>query len=102
MTSRRTTRPAERAETARQAIRRALEGREATARELSAVVGAPEKEIVAHLDSLARSREVSLVVAPAACIGCGFRFAKRERAARPSRCPRCRGERITPPRFSLP
>jgi hypothetical protein len=32
-------------------------------------------------------------------VACGFEFKERERAKRPSRCPRCSSERLTKPRF---
>jgi predicted Zn-ribbon and HTH transcriptional regulator len=56
-----------------------------------------------HLERSARRGAARLRVEPARCTGCGFVF--RDRAARhlhpPSRCPRCKGERIVGPRFSL-
>lgn len=45
--------------------------------------------------------EVRLEVEAATCRKCGFVFAKRERPDRPGRCPVCRGESISEPRFSI-
>jgi predicted Zn-ribbon and HTH transcriptional regulator len=74
------------------------------AKEISANAGLPEKEVYAHLEhirrSLLRQRE-RLVMQPPVCRKCGFVFAKRERLGKPGRCPRCRGESISPPLFSI-
>ncbi len=42
-----------------------------------------------------------LEVYPPYCANCGFIFTKRERLKKPSRCPRCKSERIVPPRFII-
>jgi predicted Zn-ribbon and HTH transcriptional regulator len=97
--------PKERGETARQALRGALRGELLTTKELSARTSISEREVSEHLMHLEKSlaREGSaLIVEHAACAACGFRFTKRERMARPSRCPRCKSERIHPPRYGLP
>lgn len=96
--------PRERGETVRQALRAALERDDWTARDLSAEVSVREREVIAHLEHLARSlpREgAALVVEPARCLACGFAFRKRDRLAAPGRCPKCRSERIEPPRFHV-
>jgi predicted Zn-ribbon and HTH transcriptional regulator len=90
--------------TIREALRRALVEGPLTARDLSARVGIPEKEVAGHLEHLGRSVRASgqrLAVDPARCVGCGFEFRERTRLSRPSRCPRCRGQRLTPPRFRI-
>jgi hypothetical protein len=96
--------PRERDETARAAIARLLRDRPLDAREISSYVGLPEKEVCIHLEhikkSLPRQRE-RFVVQPPECRKCGFVFSKRERLSRPGRCPRCRGESISPPLFSI-
>lgn len=92
-----------RPETVRQALRSALEDGPYTAHELSALVSAPEAAVEKHLEHLARSIAASgeeLVVEPAKCLGCGHAFRDRRRFSAPGRCPRCRSERIRPPRFS--
>lgn len=91
-------------ETPRQAIRRHLAAGPRTAHELSALVHLPEKEVVPHLEHLARSLHgtgASLDVEPARCLGCGYVFHDRRRLARPSACPRCRAQRLSPPVFRL-
>jgi transcriptional regulator len=94
--------PPERAETARQALLRALRDGPQTARELSAATSLREREVVAHLEHVARSLahgEAELKIEPPRCLDCGFAFKKRERANRASRCPRCKSERLHAPRF---
>ncbi len=94
--------PPARSATLRKQIAEVLRGACLDARAISALVSAREREVVDHLTHLAQSRHVELTVLPADCLGCGFVFDGRTRLARPSRCPRCKGERLRAPRFSLP
>ncbi len=74
-------------------------------RDLSAAVGIPEKEVPTHLEHLRKSLRGSrkhLEIVPAACRNCGFAFGQRTRFERPGRCPICRGQSITLPRFRIP
>ena len=48
-----------------------------------------------------RSSGRKLRIEPAECEACGFIFRDRTRLSSPSRCPKCRSERITSPRFTL-
>ena len=94
----------ERHETGRQALRAVLGPTPASVKELSALAGLREREVVEHLEHLQRSLEAEgkkLVVMPARCLACGFAFRDRDRLKRPSRCPDCRSERIEPPRFGI-
>jgi transcriptional regulator len=96
--------PKARSQTARQALLEALRSGPKTARDLSAEVSLPEREVVAHLEHLGRSLargDLELCVEPPRCLGCGFAFKKRDRLDRPSRCPRCKSERIELPLFSV-
>jgi predicted Zn-ribbon and HTH transcriptional regulator len=96
--------PPARAETARQALRAELGGAPLTAHELSVRVHLSEREVVSHLEHLARGgrgRGERLTIDPARCLACGFVFEHRDRVTRPGRCPACRGTRIAPPRFSI-
>jgi predicted Zn-ribbon and HTH transcriptional regulator len=96
--------PGARGETARGALRRALREGPATARDLSVAVGIREKDVAEHLAHLARSlahEGERLVVEPASCIACGYRFSERSRLSRPGACPRCRSTRIDPPVFRV-
>lgn len=75
-----------------------------TARELSARVGIPEREVAEHLEHIERSlrkADERLQIEPPACLGCGFVFRKRERLTRPGACPSCRSTRIAAPRFAI-
>lgn len=88
----------------RETLRRALREGPATARDLSAIAGIREKEVAEHLGHLARSlphaRE-HLVVEPARCLACDYRFSDRGRLTRPGACPRCRSTRIDPQVFRI-
>jgi len=89
--------------TVRERLLEALRAGPATAKDLSRAVGASEHDVVRHLEHLGRTlrgRGGRLVVEPPACLDCGFGFAKRERLGRPGHCPRCRGTRLTLPRFA--
>ena len=96
--------PKPRSQTARQALLEALRSGPRTAKDLSVEVSLPEREIAAHLEHLERSLahgELELCIEPPRCLGCGFGFKKRERLDRPSRCPRCKSERIELPLYSV-
>jgi hypothetical protein len=94
----------ERTQTVRAAIREELLRGSATARELSERISVREKEIAEHLEHLTRSlraRGERLVVDPASCIACGYRFSRRTRLSRPGSCPECGSTRIDPPAFRI-
>jgi len=96
--------PAAREETIRDSLREELRHGPRSARELSSLVGATEKDVIHHLEHLERSLRRSgerLVVEPACCQGCGFVFRKRSKLTRPGSCPKCRGSRIDAPCFLL-
>ena len=93
-----------RSHTVRQDLTLALRAGPATARDLSKAVGASEKDVVDHLVHLTKSlkaRGEELVIMPAECLECGFVFSGREKPARPSRCAKCRGGRLTLPEFVI-
>jgi len=103
MTSKEDGAPA-RNETVRQAIREAIRDAALTVHEISEVVSIREREVAGHLASIERSAKHQgerLVVEPARCEPCGFVFQSREKLTTPSRCPKCKSERIHPPRFRL-
>ena len=73
-----------------------------SAQELSRAIGVKEKEVCEHLSHVARSVQAHhkrLLIEPSECISCGFVFKKRSRFTAPSKCPVCRSEEITRPRF---
>jgi hypothetical protein len=96
--------PAERHETVRREIVELLSGRELSAQEISGAVRISIREALGHLEHIEKSlrkREARLIVVPSVCNKCGFVFAKRERLKKPGRCPVCRGETISEPRYAI-
>ena len=96
--------PPERDDTIRHEIAALLRHGEISAREISAGVHIPEKEVYGHLEHIRITRHGEggrLLVTPAVCLKCGFAFHKRDRLSKPGRCPVCQGEHIDPPLFSL-
>lgn len=76
-----------------------------SARDLARQLGISERQVEDHLEhiskTLARDRARRFVLEPSACEECGFVFRERRRLTRPSRCPRCRSEQISPPRYEI-
>ena len=80
-----------------------------TAREIAVLVGLDpirgEKEVYEHLRHLAKTLRrrhggrAVLYMIPPRCKDCGYVFRDLREPRRPSRCPRCRSQRIEPPRF---
>ena len=96
--------PQEKHDTFRQEIISVLTRRTLSAREISAEVGISEKEVVDHLGHIriaVRKSKESLMIIPAECKKCGFKFKKRERLTKPGKCPICRHKHIQEPRFSI-
>lgn len=94
----------ERSESPRQAIREALTHGPVSLRELSGAVSLSEKEIAEHLPHIEKSAKRAgqkYCVEPSKCAKCGFSFEGRSRAKTPSRCPKCKNERIRAARFWL-
>lgn len=96
--------PSPRDETLRKGIISLLESEPVTALDISERVGISQREVPAHLEHIRHSlhrQGRSLVILPAECRSCGFVFAKRERLKRPGRCPVCRNQSISEPRFRI-
>ena len=90
--------------TIRQQIMALLTQRDYGAGELSQIVGIREKEVCDHLLYVARSvasQRQRLKVTPARCLQCGYVFRDRKRLNKPSRCFRCKSERLTEPRYRV-
>lgn len=89
--------------TIRQALKELLQERAYSALELSQTLSIPEKEVYEHLQHLARAPGPGLKfhLIPAVCRSCGYILTKRERLTIPSRCPVCRRQSISRPRFAL-
>ncbi len=94
--------PPPRGDSLRHEIIGLLKHHELSAKELSAEVRIPEKEILEHLEHIRLGREGDhLQIIPACCKKCGFVFKKRERLTSPGKCPICSCENIQDPRFTL-
>lgn len=96
--------PAERHETIRHEIIALLTDQTLSAKDISAEVHIPEKDVYGHLEHIERSMHATghhLTVIPAECEKCGFVFKKRERLKKPGRCPVCKEEKIQEPLFSI-
>jgi predicted Zn-ribbon and HTH transcriptional regulator len=91
-------------QTVRQRLAELLRAEELTAREISQRAGIREREVADHLRHLERTLsqgDERLRTLPPHCIQCGFSFEARQKHSRPSRCPRCKSERLSPPRFRI-
>ena len=76
----------------------------ATAKELSARVRIPEKDVLPHLAHIRKTLQHGpqrLVMEPACCRACGFVFHKRERLSKPGQCPSCHRSFIEEPVFRI-
>lgn len=90
--------------TIRQQIIDLLAEAEMTALDLSRALAIREKAVYEHLPHAAKSASAQgrkFVVAPPRCLACGFTFEDRKRLTRPSRCPKCKEQRIQEPAFSI-
>jgi predicted Zn-ribbon and HTH transcriptional regulator len=88
--------------TLRKKIAEALEGECFDSKEISRLFGIKEGEVLDHLEHIAKSvHPKRLTVEPASCKHCGFSFKKRTRLNTPGRCPVCKSESISPPRFKI-
>jgi len=91
--------------TIRQLIMQSITGTLYSSRQLAELVGVPERQVEDHLThitkSVARDRTRRFVLEPSRCRDCGFVFRDRTRLTRPSRCPRCRSEAISSPRYGI-
>jgi predicted Zn-ribbon and HTH transcriptional regulator len=76
-----------------------------TTPQIAAVVNMSERQVEEHLGhimkTVARDWSSRFVLHPSECKECDFVFRDRNRITRPSRCPRCRNESLTDPRFSI-
>jgi len=91
--------------TIRQLIMQSITGTLYSSRQLAELVGVPERQVEDHLihvaKSVARDQTRRFVLEPSRCRDCGFVFRERTRLTCPSRCPRCRSEAISPPRYGI-
>lgn len=82
-----------------------LTGTLLSSHQLAQLLGMPERQVEEHLahivKTLARDPARTFVLEPSACQNCAYTFRDRTRLTRPSRCPCCRSEGITSPRFGI-
>jgi transcriptional regulator len=96
--------PVERTETIRQRIMSLLERMPLSAKDLSKETMVSEKDIYDHLEHIRKTsgkRDGHLIITPAECRKCGFRFKKRDKITRPGKCPICKSELIAAPIFLI-
>ncbi|WP_441946978.1 transcriptional regulator [Nitrospira tepida] len=91
--------------TPRQRLMDLLVGARLSSRQLAERLGLPERQVEEHLEhvirSLARDPARAFLLEPSECLDCGFIFRNRRKVTKPSRCPRCRSESISPPRYGI-
>lgn len=95
--------PGGEARTRREALRLLLAEHSYTLSELAAALEMKLNEVDGHLRHLAKSARNEpwrVVVQPARCRQCGFRFGE-ERFKKPGKCPRCRSRHIEAPRIGI-
>ena len=96
--------PLDRQETVRKGILSALEGETLSVKDISCAVRISEKEVYDHLLHIQKTINkggTTLILIPAECRKCGFKFRKREKLKKPGKCPLCRAEAIQEPLYSI-
>lgn len=91
--------------TVRQRIVELITGTLLSSHQLAQMLGIPERQVEDHLShvvkTIGRDPARRFMLDPSACQDCGFVFRDRSRLTCPSRCPHCRSEAITPPRYGI-
>jgi transcriptional regulator len=91
--------------TTRQRMIELLRGIRLSSHQLAQQLGISERQVEEHLPhivkTLARDRTRRFILEPSTCPDCGFVFRDRTKLTKPSRCPRCRSESITAPRYGI-
>jgi transcriptional regulator len=91
--------------TARQRIIDLITGAKLASRQLAQMLGIPERQVEEHLahvvKTVARDPSRRFILEPSVCPDCGFIFRSRTKLTKPSRCPQCRGEDVTAPRYGI-
>ncbi len=95
----------EQPQTMRQQIVESLQGTLCSAYQLAGMLRIREREVEEHLThivkTVARDRTKQFVIDPASCVECGYVFRGRTKLTTPSRCPKCKSEGVSPPRFGI-
>ncbi len=91
--------------TPRQRLIELLTGTLLSSHQLAQLLGIPERQVEEHLThivkTIARDSSRTFLLEPSECQDCTFTFRDRTRLTRPSRCPCCRSEAITSPRYGI-
>ena len=87
--------------TDRQFLRNLLEQGEHDLESLAQVLQIKLTQVEEEVRHTVRSSGKKLKISPAKCEACGLVFRTRDRLTSPSRCPECKSERISSPRFTL-
>jgi predicted Zn-ribbon and HTH transcriptional regulator len=91
--------------TPRQRIIDSITGTRLSSYQLAQMLGIPERQVEEHLThvvkTISRDKTRKFILDPARCQDCDFVFRDRRRLTRPSRCPHCRSEGITAPRYGI-
>ena len=92
-------------QTPRQRLIDLLTGARLSSFQLAQMLGIPERQVEDHLPhvvkTIARDKTRKFILDPARCQDCDFVFRDRTKLTRPSRCPLCRSEDITAPRYGI-
>ena len=92
-------------QTTRQRIVELLTGSRLSSYQLAQLLGIPERQVEDHLvhvvKTVGRNKEKRFILEPSACQDCGFLFRERRKLTKPGRCPSCRSEHITAPRYGI-
>lgn len=92
-------------ETLRQRIMQLLQDNQRSSHELAILIDRSARDVEHHLAHVKRSldsdQQNQFTVSPVRYQHCGFVFRGRKRLTCPSRCPTCKGEHISPPRFRI-
>lgn len=72
-----------------------------SAQELANIYHCTASEIVEDLDHIKHSVKQRFKTEPASCMDCKFRFEERSKIKTPSKCPRCKKERILGAMFRI-
>jgi predicted Zn-ribbon and HTH transcriptional regulator len=91
--------------TPRQRMVELLTGARLASHQLAQMLGIPERQVEEHLahvvKTVAGNPARRFILEPSVCPDCGFIFRKRTKLTRPSRCPECRSEGVTAPRYGI-
>jgi hypothetical protein len=92
-------------QTPRQRIIDMITGTRLSSHQLAQMLGIRERQVEEHLThvvkTIARDKAKRFTLDPAFCRDCDFVFRDRRRLTSPSRCPLCRSEAITAPRYGI-